>query len=156
MAAELFLEAFSSVSDGGHSYYKFGSGRRTFQVSETRSFPIHADAEWNYAVRDGGKFFLWDPQRSTQTNGGIWLATNLGGYTYPGFDGYWYRAHKRIHGGIAVTLGIAQVEPPSPLSSSRGLEVTGDYIGNQDNEDTIDVIFVSTDCHDDDSDAVDV
>lgn len=61
-----------------------------------------------------------------------------------------------MHGGIAVTLGIAQVELPSPLSSFRGLEVSGDYIWNQDNEDTIDVIFVSTDCHDDDSDAVDV
>lgn len=55
-----------------------------------------------------------------------------------------------------MTLGIAQVELPSPLSSFRGLEVSGDYIWNQDNEDTIYVIFVSTDCHDDDSDAVDV
>ncbi|CAK46710.1 uncharacterized protein AlacWU_06887 [Aspergillus niger] len=78
-------------SDGGvYSYYKFGSGRRTFQVWDTRSFPIHADVEWNYTVRDGSKFFLWDPQGSTQTNGGSWLTTNLGGYTYPGFGGYWY------------------------------------------------------------------
>ncbi|GKZ86202.1 hypothetical protein AnigIFM56816_001254 [Aspergillus niger] len=46
--------------------------------------------DWNYTVRDGGKFFLWDPQGSTQTNGGSWLTTNLGGYTYPGFGGYWY------------------------------------------------------------------
>ncbi|TPR07629.1 hypothetical protein CAN33_0028530 [Aspergillus niger] len=84
MAAELFLEAFSSIdveyaladneegptssslgihygecyynkdnnggkslgSDGGvDSYYKFGSGRRTFQVWEARSFPTPADAD---------------------------------------------------------------------------------------------------------------
>ncbi|KAI2891729.1 hypothetical protein CBS76997_9380 [Aspergillus niger] len=118
-------------SDGGvYSYYKFGP-------------------RWR-------QVFLW-------ANGGSWVATSLGGHTYPGFDGYWYylhfrgnRAHKRMHGGIAVTLEIAQVELPSPLSSFRGLEVSWDYIWNQDNEDTIDVIFVSTDCHDDDNDAVDV
>ncbi|OJI89269.1 hypothetical protein ASPTUDRAFT_194827 [Aspergillus tubingensis CBS 134.48] len=121
------------------------------------------DAYWNYAVRDGGKFFLWDPQGSPQTNGGSWVATNLGGYTYPGFGGYWYYlqfkghpAHKRPQGGTAVTLEIAQVEPPSPLPNYRGLKVSGDYIWNEDNEDTIDVIFVSTGCHDDDNDAVDV
>ncbi|GLA64697.1 hypothetical protein AtubIFM54640_006421 [Aspergillus tubingensis] len=114
-------------------------------------------------MRDGGKFFLWDPQGSPQTNGGSWVATNLGGYTYPGFGGYWYYlqfkghpAHKRPQGGTAVTLEIAQVEPPSPLPNYRGLKVSGDYIWNEDNEDTIDVIFVSTGCHDDDNDAVDV
>ncbi|GFN11393.1 uncharacterized protein AtWU_01189 [Aspergillus tubingensis] len=108
--------------------------------------PPPPDAYWNYAVRDGGKFFLWDPQGSPQTNGGSWVATNLGGYTYPGFGGYWYYlqfkghpAHKRPQGGTA-----------------RGLKVSGDYIWNEDNEDTIDVIFVSTGCHDDDNDAVDV
>ncbi|GLA77938.1 hypothetical protein AtubIFM55763_010417 [Aspergillus tubingensis] len=151
-------------SDGGvYSYYKFGSARRTFQVWNTRSFPNPPDAYWNYAVRDGGKFFLWDPQGSPQTNGGSWVATNLGGYTYPGFGGYWYYlqfkghpAHKRPQGGTAVTLEIAQVEPPSPLPNYRGLKVSGDYIWNEDNEDTIDVIFVSTGCHDDDNDAVDV
>ncbi|GLB21468.1 hypothetical protein AtubIFM61612_002016 [Aspergillus tubingensis] len=125
--------------------------------------PPPPDAYWNYAVRDGGKFFLWDPQGSPQTNGGSWVATNLGGYTYPGFGGYWYYlqfkghpAHKRPQGGTAVTLEIAQVEPPSPLPNYRGLKVSGDYIWNEDNEDTIDVIFVSTGCHDDDNDAVDV
>ncbi|XRM45293.1 hypothetical protein ABZX51_008391 [Aspergillus tubingensis] len=125
--------------------------------------PPPPDAYWNYAVRDGGKFFLWDPQGSPQTNGGSWVATNLGGYTYPGFGGYWYYlqfkghpAHKRPQGGTAVTLEIAQVEPPSPLPNYRGLKVSGDYIWNEDNEDTIDVIFVPTGCHDDDNDAVDV
>ncbi|PYH73160.1 uncharacterized protein BO88DRAFT_412040 [Aspergillus vadensis CBS 113365] len=133
-------------SDGGvYSYYKFGSARRTFQAWNTRSFPNPADAG------------------STQTNGGSWVATKLGGYTYPGFGGYWYylhfkgyRTHKRPHGGTAVTLGLAQVEPPSPLPNYRGLKVSRDYIWNEDNEDTIDVIFVSTGCHDDDNDAVDV
>lgn len=55
-----------------------------------------------------------------------------------------------------MTLGIAQVDPLSPFSDLRGLEVSKDYFWNQDNEDTTDAIFVSTDCHDDDSDAVDV
>lgn len=140
-------------SDGGvYSYYKFGSSQRVFQVWNTRAYPLKGAGAFS-TVPDGGKFFLWDPQGSSQTNGGSWVATNLGGYTYPGFGGYWYYLHFKGYAtqsdrdGYAIKLGIAQVEPPSPLSNYKGLKVSGDYIWNQNNEDTIDVVFVQTDCY---------
>ncbi|PYH88046.1 hypothetical protein BO71DRAFT_305973, partial [Aspergillus ellipticus CBS 707.79] len=144
-------------SDGGvYSYYKFGSSRRAFQVWYSRAFTTAAGSP--DAVPSGGTFFLWDPAGSTQTNGGSWVATNLGGYTYPGFGGYWYylrfrgRASDRGSGvrgarhGYPVTLSIAKVEPPGGLAGYQGLKVQNDYIWNQNNEDTIDVEFYEVEC----------
>ncbi|RAK99413.1 uncharacterized protein BO80DRAFT_123389 [Aspergillus ibericus CBS 121593] len=147
-------------SDGGvYSYYKFGSSPRTFQIWNTRAFPTH-DIDETSPVPDGGKFYLWDPKGSAQTNGGSWVATNLGGYMYPGYGGYWYYVHFKGYEqgssreGHAVKLGIARVEPPSPMANYKGLKVSGDYIWNQDNEDTIDVLFrrVSCDAYEEDDD----
>ncbi|KAF7155612.1 hypothetical protein CNMCM5623_008154 [Aspergillus felis] len=152
-------------SDGGaYSYYKFGNSKRIFQVWYSRGFPYKAGS--TLSVPDDGEFYLWDPKGSSVTNGGSWIATNLGGNTYPGFYSYYYylrfkgrrdddRAFEETHmmgSGYPVTLGIAKVEPPNGLPNFRGLTIENDYLVNRNNEDTVDVRFHEVSCPWDGSD----
>ncbi|RLM00013.1 hypothetical protein CFD26_106765 [Aspergillus turcosus] len=159
-------------SDGGaYSYYKFGNSKRIFQVWYSRGFPPKDGSE--SLVPDGGDFYLWDPKGSSVTNGGSWVATNLGGNTYPGFYSYYYylrfkgrrdrdhaseampQSENEMHlmgSGYPVTLGIAKVEPPNGISNFKGLTIQNDYLVNQNNEDTIDVRFHEVSCPLDGSD----
>jgi hypothetical protein len=152
-------------SDGGvYSYYKFGSSKRIFQVWYSRGFPFKDGSQW---VPDGGEFYLWDPKGSSVTNGGSWIATNLGGNTYPGFYSYYYYLHFKGHRDddhafeampqsehemhmmkprYPVTLGIAKVEPPNGIPNFKGLTILNDFLQNRDNEDTIDVRFHEASC----------
>ncbi|GFF45342.1 hypothetical protein IFM61606_05910 [Aspergillus udagawae] len=152
-------------SDGGtYSYYKFGNSKRIFQVWYSRGFPYKDGRK--YSVPDGGEFYLWDPKGSSVTNGGSWVATNLGGNTYPGFYSYYYylrlkgrrddaRASEEAHAmgsGYPVTLGIAKVEPPNGIPNFKGLTIENDYLVNRNNEDTVDVRFHEVSCPWDGSD----
>ncbi|KAE8375003.1 hypothetical protein BDV26DRAFT_268747 [Aspergillus bertholletiae] len=149
-------------ADGGvYSYYKFGSSKRIFQVWYSRGLPLKDGSQW---VPDGGKFYLWDPKGSTVTNGGSWIATNLGGNTYPGFYSYYYYLHFKGHrdddhampqskdemymmgARFPVTLEIAQVEPPNGIPNFKGLTIQNGYLLNRNNEDSIDVSFHEVSC----------
>ncbi|KNG86243.1 hypothetical protein ANOM_005587 [Aspergillus nomiae NRRL 13137] len=154
-------------SDGGvYSYYKFGGSKKIFQVWYSRGFPLK-DGSQHQWVPDGGKFYLWDPKGSTVTNGGSWIATNLGGNTYPGFYSYYY--YLRFKGRrdddhaleamsqsenelnmmgtrYPVTLEIAKVEPPNGIPNFKGLTIQNDYLQNRNNEDSIDVRFHEVAC----------
>ncbi|KAB8224169.1 hypothetical protein BDV33DRAFT_166015 [Aspergillus novoparasiticus] len=154
-------------SDGGvYSYYKFGSSKRIFQVWYSRGFPWKDGSSYQL-VPDGGKFYLWDPKGSSVTNGGSWIATNLGGNTYPGFYSYYYYLHfkgrrddEHGSGGMPqsenemhmmgtrypVTLEIAKVEPPNGIPNYKGLTISNGYLQNRNNEDSVDVRFHEVSC----------
>ncbi|OGM50544.1 hypothetical protein ABOM_000944 [Aspergillus bombycis] len=154
-------------SDGSvYSYYKFGGSKRIFQVWYSRGFPLKDGNEYQW-VPDGGKFYLWDPKGSTVTNGGSWIATNLGGNTYPGFYSYYYYLHFKgrrdddhepeamsqsknelnmMGTRYPVTLEIAQVEPPNGIPNFKGLTIQNDYLQNRDNGDSVDVRFHEVAC----------
>ncbi|KAE8419104.1 hypothetical protein BDV36DRAFT_294558 [Aspergillus pseudocaelatus] len=151
---------------GGYSYYKFGSSKRIFQVWYSRGFPWKDGSEYQ-SVPDGGKFYLWDPKGSSVTNGGSWIATNLGGNTYPGFYSYYYYLRFKgrrddshameamsqsenqmgpIRVRHPVTLEIAKVEPPNGIPNYKGLTIYNDYLQNRNNEDSVDVRFIEVSC----------
>lgn len=80
----------SDVSNA--SYYQFQdpghikTPPKIFQVCKSRAFcRKDDDGPDHQSVPDLGDFFLWDPRGSNYTNGGSWVAGDVGGRTYPGY-----------------------------------------------------------------------